>query len=210
MHIAEGVLSPPVLCAGAFLTACGTALGLKRLATNQIITTGILSALFFLASLIHIPIGISSAHLVGSGIIGIVLGWSAFPAILLALMLQAVFFQFGGITVLGVNTCTMASSAVVSWYFFRLGLTIAPSHKGLLIVSFCTGIIGVASAAFFTAVALAFSEEAFVTAACALFIAHLPIMIAEGFIASFTFSFIARVRPEVLPLPQAFFRNQEG
>jgi cobalt/nickel transport system permease protein len=31
MHISEGVLSPPVLVAGAVLTAAGVAMGLKKM-----------------------------------------------------------------------------------------------------------------------------------------------------------------------------------
>ncbi|MCR4666017.1 MAG: cobalt transporter CbiM [Desulfovibrio sp.] len=196
MHIAEGVLAPAVLAAGAVITLCGTGLGLRKMDTEKIVLTGIFSALFFLASLIHIPVGVSSAHLIGSGILGIFLGYTAFPAILVALTLQAVFFQYGGITVLGVNTATMASSAVLAWYLFRFGRFLS---LPLSLVSFLTGTAGVFFAALLTALALAFSEEGFVASACALLLAHVPIMIAEGVIASFTITFIARVRPEILP-----------
>jgi len=41
-----------------------------------------------------------------------------FSAILVALALQAVFFQFGGITSLGVNTVIMALPAVACYYIF--------------------------------------------------------------------------------------------
>jgi cobalt/nickel transport system permease protein len=47
------------------------------------------------------------------GIVGLRLGWGAFPAILVALTLQTVFFRFGGITTLGVNTVSMAMPAVI-------------------------------------------------------------------------------------------------
>ena len=71
---------------------------------------GILSSAFFMASLIHVPIGPSSVHLLLNGIVGLLLGWGAFPAILVGLALQAMFFQFGGITVLGVNTLNVGRS----------------------------------------------------------------------------------------------------
>ena len=51
-----------------------------------------------------------------------------------------------------------------------------------------------------TAVALASSDEGFATAARLLFLAHLPIMLAEGLITMITVGFIARVRPEMLRL----------
>jgi hypothetical protein len=101
MHISEGVLSGPVLLSGAALAAAGTAIGLKKLDYDQIAKAGMLSGAFFVASLVHVPLGPMSVHLIMNGLVGLLLGWAAFPAILVALALQAVFFQFGGITALG-------------------------------------------------------------------------------------------------------------
>lgn len=52
-----------------------------------------------------------------NGIIGLLPGWGAFPVILVALLLQGVFFQYGGITTLGVNTVVMACGVLA---FVRL------------------------------------------------------------------------------------------
>ncbi|HIJ20834.1 MAG TPA: cobalt transporter CbiM, partial [Deltaproteobacteria bacterium] len=108
MHISEGILSGPVLISGVALAAAGTAIGLKKLDYERIPRAAILAASFFVASLIHVPVGPSSVHLILNGIVGLILGWGAFPVILVALVLQAIFFQFGGITTLGVNTMIMA------------------------------------------------------------------------------------------------------
>ena len=97
MHISEGVLSAPVLISGGALTVAGTAIGLKRLDYDKITHVGILSAAFFVASLIHVNVGPASVHLILNGIVGLLLGWAAVPAILVALTLQALFFQFGGL-----------------------------------------------------------------------------------------------------------------
>ena len=118
MHIAEGVLSPAVLATGYALTAAGTALGLKKLDYDRLMTVAILAAAFFVGSLIHVPIGLTSAHLILNGLLGVLLGWAAFPAILVALGLQALLFQFGGLIVLGVNTFTMAFSGVMAGYVY--------------------------------------------------------------------------------------------
>jgi len=64
MHISEGVLSPGVLVAGAALTVAGTAIGLRKLEIEEIPSMGILSAGFFVASLVHVPAG--PASLLGS------------------------------------------------------------------------------------------------------------------------------------------------
>ena len=97
MHISEGVLSPPVLVAGAALTAAGVAMGLRKMDNEKIPRVAVLTAAFFVASLIRVPLGPSSVHLILNGLLGLVLGWAAFPAILVGLALQAILFQFGGL-----------------------------------------------------------------------------------------------------------------
>ena len=74
MHIAEGVLSPAVLATGYALTAAGTTLGLKNLDYDRLMTVAILAAAFFVGSLIHVPIGLTSAHLILNGLLGVLLG----------------------------------------------------------------------------------------------------------------------------------------
>lgn len=198
MHIAEGVLSPAVLAGGAVLALAGTALGLRKLEYDRLVAVGILSAAFFVASLIHVPVGLSSAHLVLNGLVGVLLGWAAFPSILVALLLQALLFQFGGITVLGVNVFTMGFAAVISWYVFRAICYLCPGMKGVRVAAFMGGALGVALAAVLTALALAFTDEGFGLAARLLLLAHLPVMLVEGLVTMFTVSFIMRVRPELL------------
>ena len=198
MHIAEGVLSPAVLGAGAVLGASGVAWGLRRMDASRIMEVGILSAAFFVGSLIHVPIGVTSAHLLLTGLLGVLIGWAAFPAILAALLLQALLFQYGGLTTLGVNTFTMGCSAVLAWYAWRGIRRLWPGRTGEKVAAFCGGALGVALSALLTALALAFTSEGFVTAAKLLLLAHLPVMVAEGFITMITVGFITRVRPEML------------
>ena len=81
MHISEGVLNGPVLVAGAAVALAGTAVGLRRLELDRVAQAGMLAAAFFVASLIHVPVGPSNAHLILNGIVGLLLGWAAFPGI---------------------------------------------------------------------------------------------------------------------------------
>lgn len=211
MHIAEGVLSPAVLGGGAVLAVAGTALGLRKLEYDRLVAVGILSAAFFVGSLIHVPVGLSSAHLVLNGLVGVLLGWAAFPSILVALLLQALLFQFGGITVLGVNTFTMGFAGVASWYVFRGVCRLCPGMTGVRVGAFCGGALGVALAAVLTALALACTDEGFWLAAQLLLLAHLPVMLVEGLVTMFTVAFIMRVRPELLGMaPLAPDSTQEG
>ncbi|MBP3439428.1 MAG: cobalt transporter CbiM, partial [Sutterella sp.] len=139
MHIAEGVLSAPVLIAGAVLAAGGIAVGLKRLESDRMMTAGLAGAAFFAASLIHVPVGISSAHLILNGLIGVLLGWAAFPVIFTGLLLQGVLLQFGGLTVLGVNTAAMGFGAVAAGMLFRAAAGRSPSAARLSAAGFIAG-----------------------------------------------------------------------
>lgn len=197
MHIVDGALSVAVLATGAVLTIAGVAVGLKKMDYDHLPQVGVLSAAFFIASYIHLPIGFSSVHLILNGLIGLALGWAAFPALLVALFLQAVFFGFGGFVVLGVNTLNIALPAVMMYYLCRSGLS-SPSPK----VAATWGAIGGAGAIIVTtlmvALSLMLSGEAFALAAKATFIAHIPVMIVEGFVTAAAVLLIRQVKPEFL------------
>jgi len=196
MHISEGVLSGPVLLGGAGLAVLGTTIGLKKIDYDQIMTVAILSAAFFIASLVHVPIGPANAHLILGGLLGVVLGWAAFPSILVALLLQSVLFQFGGLTVLGLNTFNMAAPAVLCFYVFRPML--AKGNGSRFAAAFGCGFLAMLLSALLTAMSLALSGEAFENAARVLFYAHLPLMVVEGVITGFAYTFLAKVKPEAL------------
>jgi cobalt/nickel transport system permease protein len=197
MHISEGVLSGPVLISGGALAAAGTAVGLKKLDYDRIARAGILSAAFFVASLIHVPIGPANAHLILNGLVGLLLGWAAFPAILVALVLQAVLFQFGGITALGVNTIIMALPAVICYLVFSRFLHKRPVVA--LSAAFACGFFSVLLGAVILGLALIFTEENFFEVAAIVIAAHIPVMIIEGVITAVCVSFLKKVQPEMLP-----------
>ena len=201
MHISEGILSAPVLVSGAALAAAGTAIGLKKLDYDKIANAGMLSAAFFVAALIHVPIGPTSVHLIFNGIVGILLGWAAFPAILVALMLQAVLFQFGGITTLGANTVIMALPAVICYHLFGRFISGKPSKA--MIAGFACGFSSVLLSALLLAATLICTGDSFRAIAELVVLAHAPIMVIEGIITAFCIGFLKKVRPEILPSGKA-------
>lgn len=197
MHISEGILSAPVLVTGAGLTAAAVGYSLKKMEYKEVPKVAILSSVFFVASLIHVPLGPSSVHLILNGIMGALLGWTAFPAILVALALQGVLFQFGGITTLGVNTLNMALPAVICFYLFSKGIR---SGNNLIAFSlaFACGFLAVMLSGIMVAIALVFIGEPFIQVAKLVIIAHLPVMILEGALTAFCIGFLRKVRPEIL------------
>lgn len=196
MHISEGVLSPAVLGGGAALAAAGAAIGLKKLDYEAIPRVAILSAAFFVATLIHVPVGPVGLHLVLNGLMGLLLGWVAVPAILIGLFLQALLFQFGGLTVLGVNTVVMAAPAVVCFYAWRSGLR--RPGPAAAVGAFACGAMAILLSGLLVAVALVTTGQAFRQVAQLVLLAHLPVMFIEGLVTLFIFLFLKKVRPEML------------
>jgi cobalt/nickel transport system permease protein len=197
MHISEGVLTAPVLLAGAGGTILGLTVGLRCMDAREIPRVALLTAAFFVVSLIHVPIGPSNAHLVLNGILGILLGWTAFPAIFIGLFFQAVLFQFGGLTTLGVNTLNMAVPAVITGAVAR---PVLRSNSGLfgMLMAAVSGAGAIIISAFMAAGSLAFSGESFVAVSKLVFVAHLPIAIAEGVLSVLIISFLLKTKPEVI------------
>jgi cobalt/nickel transport system permease protein len=199
MHISEGILSAPVLVTGAGLTAAAVAYNLKKMEHKEVPKVAILSSVFFVASLIHVPVGPSSVHLILNGIIGVLLGWSAFPAILVALSLQGLLFQFGGITTLGVNTFNMAFPAIACFFLFNRGVR-GKNNFVALSLAFVCGFLAVLLSGLMVAAALVFTGESFLQVAKLVLIAHLPVMILEGVLTAFCIGFLRKVRPEILDI----------
>lgn len=198
MHVSEGVLSAPLLIGGAAFAAAGTAIGLRRMDYDHIVRVGLLTATFYLASLIHVPVPLSptSAHLILNGLLGLLLGWAAVPAILIALLLQAVMFQFGGLTALGVNTVIMAAPALICSLIFTPWLRRADPFPAF--AAFSCGALAVLLGALLLGLTLALNGEPFYEAAQVAVVAHIPIMILEGLVTMFVIGFLLKVKPELL------------
>jgi len=198
MHISEGIVSLPILAGCGVVAAAGTAIGLKHLDQEHIIETALLSSAFFVASLVHIPVGPGSVHLVLNGLIGLLLGWASVPAIATALFLQALLFGYGGLTVLGVNIVVMALPAVAVSYLF--GPLVRGQGRWRMIGSFAAGATAIFLSTILMALALITTDQHFLITARLLLISQLPLMVIEGVITLFVISFLARVQPELLQI----------
>jgi len=117
MHISDGVLSAPVLAVGWIITAVFIAIAIwwskkKGIEVEAIPKLSVMTAVFFVVCLVHIPIGPTCVHLILAGLLGIILGILAFPAIFIGLVLQAFLFQFGGRTTRRINTMNVGIPAL--------------------------------------------------------------------------------------------------
>lgn len=198
-HIPDGVLSGPVLVGGGVLAAAGVALALRRLDEHSIPRTALLSAVFFAGSLIAVPVGPSSVHLLFAGLMGLLLGVLTIPAVLIALVLQAVLFGFGGVTTLGVNAVNIAVPGVLLGALFAPLVRRAAPGQAALWAGLC-GALSAAATGAGVAAALALSSSDYIPAAKVVLATYAPLMIGEGLVTGFAISFLKRAKPDALAL----------
>jgi cobalt/nickel transport system permease protein len=127
MHVPDGFLSPqitiPAYAAAAPLWAWAARRHFGHRATESLPVIGSLTALAFVIQTIMIPVpGGTSTHLVGVTLLALLFHpLVAFVCESLVLLLQALFFGAGGITVLGVNALAMGLvGPLAGWLVHRL------------------------------------------------------------------------------------------
>lgn len=214
MHIQDGILTSStvgtvVLALGWVGTGVGTMIGLSRLDADRVPRAGLLTSLFFVVSLIQVPAGATSVHLVLNGLLGLILGWMAFPAVLIALGLQWLFFGMGGLTTLGINTVNMALPAVLGWYMFGPFIR---SQRTQLVVGggFAAGSVAILLAATLTALCVALAGREFVAVSWIVWVGDGVLALAEGLVTAAAVVFLRRVYPEVFEATTLEHRTHLG
>lgn len=119
VHLSDGVLVWPWLLGGFLLAAILLALCTRRIDDEEIPRIGILTAAFFVASSIRVPVGPTSVHLLLNSLVGILLGPRAIIAIAVGLVLQAVLLGHGGYSAHGINTVIIALPALLARPLYR-------------------------------------------------------------------------------------------
>lgn len=213
MHIPDGIVPAQVCIGGYALTGLTTWFALKQINRSSEPTQGIpkaslLTAAFFAASLIHIPVPPTSVHFVLNGLLGVVLGYYAFPAILVGLFLQAVMFGHGGLSTFGVNAVIMGIPGLIAALIFQ-GCDRLFAHRSaskLLtgLFAFLAGACGVGLSVLLFYSVVVFNLPAEVNAPAeraaltALLIAHVPLVLLEGAFTALLVLFLGKVKPELL------------
>ena len=197
MHISDGILSGPVLATGFGGAAVLAALTMRRMDMEEIPKISVITSVFFVSSLIHVPIGPSSVHLILNGLVGIVLGMRAFPAILLGIILQAILFGHGGVSVIGVNSVMMGMGGLLAYGVWQLRHYFNFTHKEVVFGGLAGG-TGVLVSGMILALALLTTGEEFAATAGAVLVAHVPIIIIETIVVGACAGFLTRVKPQIL------------
>ena len=225
MHISEGIMTAPVLGAGWAVTAGLMAFSLRRVKDSMLPKMAVFASAFFLASLVRVPIGATSAHFALLGLMGMTLGWGSFPAIFMALILQALLFQFGGLASLGVNACIMGIPALLAYALFSRAVAApaAPAANGEQpvtggtflrlgragVAAFLAGALPIVVGTGFIFAALTASHAALSSTGGLLLGASAPLAFMEGLVTLFAVGFLRRVAPDMLAAPAALSRQGE-
>lgn len=207
VHISDGILSLPVLAAGWAITIALIAVTLwwskrKGSIIEEIPRLSVMTSAFFVASLLHIAIGPTSVHLILSGLVGVILGILAYPAIFIGLILQAFLFGHGGVTTIGINTVVMGIPALIAYGIFKAGSKLGFLRKGVseTIFGAIAGGVAVALAVLFLVICLLTTGKEFSGVASLVAVAHIPIIIIEAVIVGSVVAFLARVKPELIQI----------
>lgn len=204
MHIPDGFLPPSVYLAGYSLTGVTTWYCLRQIRRaaippeQEIPKASLLTAAFFVSSAIYLPIPPTSIHFVMNGLMGIILGYYSFLAILVGLFFQAIIFGHGGMTSLGLNALIMGLPALIAYYLFSL------NFLPLKLRSFLVGALSLAlSATIFTVVMISFIPadiDADVERKAILFslVSYGIQSIIEGIFTMIIITFLLKVKPGIL------------
>ncbi|BAZ68922.1 MAG: PDGLE domain-containing protein [Pelatocladus maniniholoensis HA4357-MV3] len=209
MHIPDGFISPPVAAVtgvvsvamlGISLTRSRDAFGIKHAPI-----LGLTTAFIFAAQMINFPVaGGTSGHLLGGTLAAIILGnpWAGTICIATVLIIQAVLFADGGITALGANIFNMAIVGVwVGWSLTQTLQRLFGGYKSRLPLA-----AGIAAAVSVVVAAIACALELAISGTAPLGLAlpamtgvHILIGIGEGLITGGVLTYLATVRPDLLP-----------
>jgi cobalt/nickel transport system permease protein len=125
VHLADGVLTDPAVLVGLNLAgAAGFVLALRRSLrdeTHTVAWTGTLGAFALAIQALNVPlVPGASAHAIGAGLLTIALGPArAVLALTAVLLVQALLFADGGVTVLGINVLNLALLPALAVYAAR-------------------------------------------------------------------------------------------
>lgn len=196
MHIADGIVSGPVIAAGFGVTALIAAATSRNVELDEIPKIAVVTAVFFVANFIHVPLVVASIHLILNGLAGVMLGKRAFMAISLGVVLQS-FFGFGGVSVIGVNSVMLGGGALLAYGIWQLRNYVSFANKEVIFGGIAGG-LGIFFSGCILALALVTTGDAFWVTAQAVLGYHLVLMVIEGIVTGACVGFLLKAKPDLL------------
>ncbi|GAB1542912.1 energy-coupling factor ABC transporter permease [Scytonema sp. NUACC21] len=207
LHIPDGFLNLPVILVTWAIAIALIAVSLSKAQSEYqeraVPLMGVCAAFIFAAQMINFPIpGGTSGHLLGGTLAGALLGpWAGSLVMVAVFIVQSVFFQDGGLTVLGANILNMGLIGTFAGYYLYKAMRFAIGRNRLsamVIGSAVAAWTSVVVAALVCAVQLAVSGTVPLSVALtAMTTWHVLIGIGEAAITVIALSFIWRTRPDM-------------
>jgi cobalt/nickel transport system permease protein len=209
MHIPDGLISLSIAIPAFIITIIFWVISFKKikLTEQQVPMMGLLTALFFAAMMINIPlIGPTTAHLLGGAVIGLILGpFAGLISMSIILSLQAFLFGDGGLITLGVNVLNIGVIGVFipCILFTVLNKLFKPKMgNGLYLTIFVSALLGDLLAAIAAGVEVGLSPLSswygLNVAVPAMILNHSLIGTLEGIVAVILIVTLLKLRPDVL------------
>jgi cobalt/nickel transport system permease protein len=205
LHIANGIVTGPVLAIFAILAAAAIAFCVARarrdLDERLAPLAGLVAAFVFAAQMLNFPIlpGVSG-HLLGGALAALLVGpWVGALCVTVVLVVQALLFSDGGVSAIGLNVTNMALIGTAAAYavillLLRLRLPLAATAVVASVVSVVSAALG-----FVLEYALDGGGGMSVGAiAVAMVGPHLLIGLGEGLITAVTVTTVAKARPDLV------------
>lgn len=208
MHIPDGFLSPQTYLPAYVLAGVGWAYAMRSLRRSLDETLlprlAVLTAVAFVINILMLPLpGGTSAHATGIAILALTFGvWTAFAAMSLVLLLQALTLGAGGLTVLPVSALAMGLVGSVSAWLGYWALRRWNERAGLFAAGWLSAVIPalllalvlgiqptIAQAADGTPLFFPFGPGVTVPA---LVLPHMFVGIAEGLLTALVIPFLRR------------------
>ncbi|MEA2008273.1 MAG: energy-coupling factor ABC transporter permease [Chloroflexota bacterium] len=204
LHIPDGFLSLPISLIFWAIAILLVGIAVRRtrgeLGERQIPVMGIMAAFIFAAQMINFPVaGGTSGHLLGGALAAIVLGpWAGILVMTTVVGAQALFFQDGGLMVMGANIFNMGIlTALIGYGLYR---SVENRPKGLKLT-----IAGLAAWISVMAGALSTSLQLWLSGTSSLKIVlptmlgvHALIGLGEALITVGALAFLFQTRPDLL------------
>ncbi|MCU0650954.1 MAG: energy-coupling factor ABC transporter permease, partial [Candidatus Omnitrophica bacterium] len=162
---------------------------------------GVMSAFVFAAQMLNFPVaGGTSGHFLGGVLSAVFLGpCAAAIVIAVVLMVQCLIFQDGGLTALGANIFNMSFVGTMGGYFIYRLLNRMLGKKGIIASAAVAAWLSVILASSACSLQLAFSGTIPLKAVFpAMLSVHALIGIGEAVITFLVFSFVLKVRPDLV------------
>ncbi|WP_343379000.1 cobalt ECF transporter T component CbiQ [Candidatus Bathycorpusculum sp.] len=204
----DGLISPTIAIPAFIITLLFWAIAFKKikLAEHQIPLMGLLTAFFFAAMMINIPlIGPTTAHLLGGAVIGLLLGpFAGLLSMSIILVMQAFLFGDGGLIVLGANVLNIGIIGVFIPCIIFIVLNklfkpkIGPSFYATIFLSaFFGDLLAAIAAGIEVGLSPLSTWYGLSVAVPAMALNHAIIGIAEGFVTVFLIMALINLRPDV-------------